>query len=170
MDTFLALIIGLVLGVSLYYLDLKKGVKWFRSWYNLTHKEPSDEPLKKGFIHKQAFSAKFALALIISLIIAVVLYLSGSLNVFIILLSCIIILATTIVGFYAGPLVFTKLVPKIDELKSVLEKIDVLEEKLIKKESEAEEIPKPKKINKNDLDSSSDKKNWRGGVKDFLDK
>lgn len=171
MDSFLSLIIGLILGISLYYLDLKRGIKWFRSWYNLTHEKPSKEPLKKGFIHQQAFSGKFILALIISIIIAVVLYLSGSLNLFVILLSCAIIMAAMIIGFYAGPLVFTKLVPKIEDFKDVLEKIDVLEEKLINKEHKEVSIEPENEKKKTDPDPpKKEDKDWRGGVKDFLDK
>ena len=173
------LILGAVAGILLYYLDLKKGISWYRKWYDISHKEPFKGKLDKGFIHGQAFSQRFITGIVISVLVGAIIYAAGSLNLLVLSLSMAVFFIALVGGFYLGPVVFSKIVPRVEEIKSSLEKIDVIEKKLLKKEESAEEVPEleevpEQKIQKSQVEEEEPKKedqeDWRKGIKKHLDK
>lgn len=169
MDTLLSLIIGLVLGVVFVIWDHKKGQKWYKRWFDLTHKERLPEGTDVTFIRNQPFSKRLVPAVLITGIFMYATWWLGSLNPLVTLLHGVIALAAVLVGFYTGPFIAKKLPKGLAKANETLKKIDALEADLSAKEvptktiePEKKEAP-AKKENKKDDD-------WRKGVQDFLDK
>ena len=80
MDTLLSLIIGLVLGVVFVIWDHKKGQKWYKRWFDLTHKERLPEGTDVTFIRNQPFSKRLVPAVLITGIFMYATWWLGSLN------------------------------------------------------------------------------------------
>lgn len=54
-----------ILGILLYYVDTKQGIKWYRGWYNLTHKDPMPDDIIMGFIVNNDIRSKLTIGLIL---------------------------------------------------------------------------------------------------------
>ena len=170
MDTLLSLIIGLVLGVSFVLWDHKKGLKWHKRLFDLTHKERLPEGIDLTFIRNQPFSKRLVPAVLITGIFMYVAWWLGNLNPLITLLHGVIALVAVLIGFYVGPFIAKKLPQGLAKANETLKKIDELEADLGAKEAPKKVIdpeksakPEPKKEDKKD-------DNWRKGIQDFLDK
>lgn len=54
-----------ILGIVLYYIDTKQGIKWYRGWHNLTHKDPMPDDVIKGFLVNNDIRSKLTIGLIL---------------------------------------------------------------------------------------------------------
>ena len=174
MDTLLALVLGLVGGIAYYFFDQRRMKGWHRKWYALTHKNPLLEGIDIGFVYGQPFSGKLYFAIFLSAVITFIIIITGTANLFIQLLYGIFILLGMMVAFYVTPLVMKHGVPRVKQMKDSIEKIDLMEAEMKGEETTstttAPPAPDPEE-KKTDSEASSDKddKDWRKGIKGFLD-
>ncbi|MFT5723994.1 MAG: hypothetical protein ACI9JN_001111 [Bacteroidia bacterium] len=170
MDTLLALIIGLVLGISFVIWDHKKGQKWYKRWFDLTHKDRLEAGKDVTFIRNQPFSKRLVPAIFITAIFMYVTWWLGNLNPLITMLHGAIALVAVVAGFYIGPYIANKLPKGLAKANETLKKIDELEADLSAKDVPTKTIEpeRAKKVEPKTPDKKDD--DWRSGVKDFLDK
>jgi len=168
MDTFLSLIVGLVLGTLFYFWDNKKGYTWYKRWYDLSHKEPLEVTGVYSFVNNQPFSKRLIPAVIIAVVFSYLTWLLGEVNPLYTMLSGVLALIGILIGFYLGPLIMKKLPKGVKEAKKTLDKIDSLEQDLKEKSSKPVIEPTPEPEKKDPPKKDDD--DWRKGVKDFLDK
>lgn len=174
------LIVGAVIGFLFYLTDRKRGSKWFKSWYDLTHKDPLENLPPYGMVFRRDAKTKITWAIALGVAAFLVLIPIESS-----LLGALLDGIGTVVGialaFFVAPLFF-----KIDQQKveAVLSKLDETQDqpKPVPPKQEAPPAPKaepkPEPQKAEDVtnessakDSEDDKKDddWRGGVKKFLD-
>ncbi|MBR9860206.1 magnesium transporter [bacterium] len=182
MDSLIALIIGFGIGFGFYYFDLKKGFSSYRKWYKLTHKDPLPAESNKGWVFNQPFSARLSMALVLSLVLAVILFFTGNLNLIMILVYAAVVLVGCLVAFYLSPYLFNKVPGHLEKISKAIEKVDEIEERLKKEETASETAIKEEAKAKSEIEEpetkeedqpekkKDDKDDWRSGVKDFLDK
>ena len=191
MDSFILIaLLGFAAGVAIYYFDMKKGSRLYRWWYNLTHQHPLEEDVDKGFVHSRSFRQKLIIALIIAVVELVIAYLVGGFHIIHDFITAASIFSGLLAGFVAGPLALSKLPGGLKTAKQIINKAEELEAKYIDDSGEKTPIPKsskepipakPKKevkpeskekeLPESKLDSdNNDDKDWRSGIKDFLDK
>lgn len=170
MDTLLSLIIGLVLGVAFVIWDHKKGQKWYKRWFDLTHKDRLEEGGDLTFIRNQPFSKRLVPAILITGVFMYVTWWLGNLNPLITMLHGVIALAAVLVGFYVGPLIAHKLPKGLAKANETLKKIDALEADLSAKEVPTKTVEPEKKIAPKGKKEDKKDDDWRKGVQDFLDK
>ena len=171
MDTLLALILGFVGGIIYYFFDHKRMKGWHRKWYALTHKDPLPEGIEIGFVYGQPFSGKLYSAIFLSALVTIIIIVTGTSNLFIQLLYGAFILIGMMLAFYITPLVMKHGVPRVKQMKENIEKIDKMEA-----EMKGEPEPEPKREEKpaeepppGDEKKDGDDKDWRKGIKDYLD-
>lgn len=191
-----SMILGFVLGVLFYITDRKRGPKWYKSWYDLTHKDPLEALPPHGLVFRRHTKAKITWAIVLGIIVFVILLpFDGS--PLTALIDGIGVLAGLVVAFFVTPLFF-----KIDQQKvdAVLSKLDETQDqpKTVVPAKEAPPVPTAVELEKEEMeeqaqdksasDQASDKSNpdetsedkpsstnasedkdWRGGVKKFLD-
>lgn len=184
------LIVGAVIGFLFYLTDRKRGSKWFKSWYDLTHKDPLESLPPYGMVFRRDAKTKITWSIALGAAAFLVLIPIESS-----LLGALLDGIGTVVGialaFFVAPLFF-----KIDQQKveAVLSKLDETKDQpeVAPPRPEAQPAPAPEdekpadsaeekassndddKDNDSDEKSSSakapeDKDDWRGGVKKFLD-
>jgi uncharacterized membrane-anchored protein YhcB (DUF1043 family) len=171
MDSFLSLLVGLALGIVFFLWDHKKGQKWYKRWYDLSHKEALNEDRNDSFVVNQPFSKKLIPAIILTLIFSYVTWVFGDLNPIIAALTGLIMLIGVLIGLYVGPFMVKTVPSKLKQANKALKKIDaieqdILDEHSVVEEAEIEEAPKPEETK----DEPKKDDDWRKGVKDFLDK
>lgn len=170
MDTLLSLIIGLVLGVGFVIWDHRKGQKWYKRWFDLTHKDRLPAGTDVTFIRNQPFSKRLVPAVLITGTFMYVTWWLGSLNPLMTILHGVIALVAVLVGFYTGPFIANKLPKGLAKANETLKKIDELEADLSTKEVPKKTI-EPEKIEKPENEKEDKKEDdWRKGIQDFLDK
>jgi len=166
MDLLSPLLIGFVLGLGFAWFDLKKGNFWYRAWFKLTHKEGLDSESDLTFLKGQPFSARLIPAILISIIVVAVFKVTGNLNFFLNLWYSGLILVGLLAAFYLFPFFMQRIRPQLQNVQKTIKKIDEIE-------ASARKVDKPKaepeKIDPKKPDDDEDK-DWRKGVKDFLDK
>jgi hypothetical protein len=169
MDFISALLIGFAIGLGFAWFDQKKGNTWYRAWYKLTHKEALNEDSDLTFLKGQPFSGRLVPATLLSLMVALIFKLTGDLNLILILLYAGLMMAGILTSFYLFPFFMKRIRPQIKNVQKTIQKIDEIEESMSKVEPPKAEPEKIEKKEEND-DDKKDDKDWRGGVKDFLDK
>jgi hypothetical protein len=183
MDSLLMLIVSFVLGVALYLIDVKRGVKWYHKWYNLTHKEPV-EVNYKGFIHLRGAYQKLTVAIVFSgLFFLIMLFFGG--NPIVHLLTSAVMLVGFMIGFYMATPVLKFLPGGVKELDKILKKADEVERIIhandpnaksepstipVSDEKEKTEEVKPDPQEKAEPKNKDDDKDWRGGIDEYLKK
>ena len=127
-----------ILGAFWYVIDRRRGVKWYRIWYRLTHKDPLPSDITVGFIYNRRSRHKVVMATLLSTVQTFIALLSvESLNLLVELILWIVEIPMMMVGFAIGPLVF-KIWRRKDDM---LDAVDDLEQKYLGSESEAESAP-----------------------------
>lgn len=124
MNILLHILAFFVLGVVVYYIDSRVGLKIHRSWYNLTHKYPLPEHIHKGMIIRQPFFQRLIIA---ALIVGAEVFISGYLGAASVLVDVLLGVAGLvgmILGFYfAGSIL--KIVPgTVGKAVDYLEKVE----------------------------------------------
>ncbi len=122
MDILISLLIGFALGIVFFIWDNKKGKKWHRRWYDLSHKTPLAEDSEDSFIVNQPFSKKLIPAVIITILFSYVTWSFGDINPILAIISSLIMLVAVLIGFYVGPFM-SRTVPKgLNEANKTLKK------------------------------------------------
>ena len=175
MDSLIALLIGFGFGLAFAWFDKKKGNFWYRSWYKLTHKEALEEGSSSTFLQNQPFSSRIVPAIILSAVIGLVFYITGDLNVVMILIYMALIFVGIMASFYTFPFFTKQIQPQLEKVKDTIVKIDEIEASIKDKPNpeKIDDIVKEDPNNKEKeipKDDKKDDKDWRSGVKDFLDK
>ncbi len=90
-------------GATWYNFDRRFGVKRYRSWYNLTHKDKltSDKPI--GFIYNRSTHSKAASAALIATIQSILVVRYMDVNLLASLIMWVIEIPLMMLGFYLGP-------------------------------------------------------------------
>lgn len=117
-------LIFFILGIVVYYLDSKFGVKWYRSWYNLTHKDPMPNDVSVGFVFNRGFQPKVALAIVLVGIELLLSFLYGSAASLNNLLYGIGEFIGIILGFMLAPRMIKGVPGKVKGAMDYMEKVD----------------------------------------------
>lgn len=178
-----SLILGLIFGSVFYFWDRKKGLNAYRSWYNLTHKEPlpdSEKPTK-GFVFRQTLKEKINISILISLVVFLVLQLFTTGPILKDALYLPLILIGALSSFYLMPSLDNNYIKSIGNL---IDKIDKKEQNLMDEVKTEKPIQEQVKENPNSVNSTNKKEqseadepnnedknsDWRKGIDDFLKK
>lgn len=124
--TFLfAFLIALIGGIILFWLDRKIGIKLYRPWYNISHKDPLPSEEIKGFLIRRPFRVRFIHAVVLTAIeVTLSVFFLKATNPLEDLLYGVPVLLGLMVGFYLAPL-FIKIVPKqIENAIDYIEKVE----------------------------------------------
>lgn len=117
-------LIFFILGIVIFYADTKVGIKWYRGWYNLTHKDPMAEDINMGFIYNRSFQNKAILAIVLVGIEVVVSFFLGSASSLNDLLYGIGELLGIILGFMLAPRMIKGGAGKMKGAMDYMEKVD----------------------------------------------
>ena len=171
MDALLTLVIALIAGIIIYYIDLKKGRRWNTGWYNLTHEHRSPTLLDKGMIHLQPFTRKLFFAILLSAIFtAIAVAIGGAHALFDLIMGGVAVIGLMI-GFYAGVLLFKGRHWNMEPVREVLEKVDRMEARAHGRESATPDRVEPPATSSPPAESREEQKpDWRAGIKKFTDK
>lgn len=138
------IILFILLGAFWYVMDRRFGVKWYRRWFNLTHRDPLPAGVEAGFIYNRKSRHKAVMATLLSTVQTVAaLFTLESINLLVELILWIVEVPMTMLGFMIGPWAY-RLWKGRDEVFDKLDEFHVktrLEEKDEKSEAKAE---KPK--------------------------
>lgn len=130
MDSLLVLVIGLLAGIVLYYLDLGRGRRWNTRWYDLTHKEKSPIILEQGLIHNQPFQQKLLMAIVIAGLFTAVAIALGGAHALMDLVSGATAVVGLMLGFYAAVFLFKGRRWNMDPVRKAMDKVDAMENSL----------------------------------------
>lgn len=176
MDTLLTLVIGLIAGIIIYYIDLKAGRRWNTGWYNLTHQHPSPVLLEKGLIHLQPFTRKLFMAILISAIYVAIAILAGGEHALFDLYYGGIAVIGLMLGFYAAVLIFRSRF-NMAPVRDVLSKMDSMEARAHGRDEpatrSADPVQRPGRMDaaggqpKEAPAPDDEKPDWREGIKKF---
>jgi hypothetical protein len=98
-------IIYVAFGFAFYILDRTKGVKWYRKWYNWTHKESMPDDVVRGFIFNREFKWKAVVAFVISTIQSI-LAISTEVDPLVELFMWFFEMPLLLFGFLLGPFIY----------------------------------------------------------------
>lgn len=125
-----------VLGMVWYNFDRRWGVKVYRRWYGLTHKDPLPAGEERGFIYKRSTSAKVTAATVVSTIQSILAVWNSEVNPLVELIMWVAEVPVTLLGFYAGPFAYALWQKK----EAVFETIDKVESGEVSIAAEAGEL------------------------------
>lgn len=91
-----------VIGVVLHVVDIVVGKDWYRSLWNSSHKNPLPNNVTRGFITGRSTKERLLTALVITAIIAVLMYKMGDQKFLVLLGDCAGIFAGLLIGFAFG--------------------------------------------------------------------
>lgn len=97
------LLVLLFAGAVIYSVDRRVGVKLFRVWYRLTHRDPLPDGVETGFVYGQKAQARFTVAFAMACVQTGVLLTTRDLNPFIELVTFFAEIPVVMAGFYLGP-------------------------------------------------------------------
>lgn len=123
-------------GAGLYVFDRYRGVKVYRWFYDMTHKNPLDAKIDRGFIYNQKNHTRFLFAIAFSVMqssSALIYEASTFAQEF---LSVILEVPCLMLGFYIGPTFFKLWASK----EKVFDKVDMIERGHISIQKEVKEF------------------------------
>ena len=98
------LILFLFVGAIWYVLDRRLGQGIYRWWYGMTHAEPLDAEIERGFIFGQPAKVRFSVAISLSLIQSVIVLLTTEDAKWLVeLFTFVFEVPVMMFGFYLGP-------------------------------------------------------------------
>ena len=101
------MVVFVMLGAFWYIVDRLHGVRWYRRWYKLTHRDPLPQNVVVGFVYNRRSRHKVVMAAVVSTVQTFVALTSlESLNLLVELILWIVEIPMVMVGFAIGPLVF----------------------------------------------------------------
>ena len=117
MEAYVALIIGYGIGLLFAFFDRKRGKFWYRAWYKLTNKDPLAEDSELTFLINQPFSARLVPAVLISLVAGFLFWVTGDLNILLILLYVALMFIGMMLSFYTFPFFVKRVQPQLGKIK-----------------------------------------------------
>jgi hypothetical protein len=117
------LVVGVLEGAVLYILDSRVGVRAYRWWYGLTHRDPLPPGVRRGFVYDRKANARFTAATIVSLLQNGLAYELGFVDPLKAMLAVLVEVPVIMGGFYLGPFV-ERLWRKKDPLLAVVDKLE----------------------------------------------
>jgi len=195
METTFAAIIGLVIGIFFTIYDKKSGKKLYHKWYNISNKNNLDPDMEIGFVTNQLFGQKLTVSLIITGLTYVIGFMLFGMNPISGIFYMIAFFLGLMVSFYTASLLLSLFSKKISKTINYIEKVEKgsidlkaeakkgfekakdkvsevaedIKESVTGKE-ETKEIIEEKTEPTPEKETPKDDKDWRKGVKDFLDK
>ena len=97
------LAVGVIEGALLYVIDARVGVRAYRWWYDLTHRDPLAPDVERGFILNRKANARFSIATVVALVQNWIALEMGWLDPFLAMLTVAIEVPVLMGGFYLGP-------------------------------------------------------------------
>jgi hypothetical protein len=97
------LAVGVIEGALLYVIDARVGVRVYRWWYDLTHRDPMAPDVERGFILNRKANARFSVATVVALVQNWIALEMGWLDPFLAMLTVAIEVPVLMGGFYLGP-------------------------------------------------------------------
>jgi len=97
------LAVGVIEGALLYVIDARVGVRAYRWWYDLTHRDPLPPDVERGFILNRKANARFSVATVVALVQNWIALEMGWLDPFLAMLTVAIEVPVLMGGFYLGP-------------------------------------------------------------------
>ncbi|MDO8669259.1 MAG: hypothetical protein Q7K65_03115 [Candidatus Buchananbacteria bacterium] len=91
-------------GAIWYNLDRRFGVRWYRSWYNMTHKNKLTEDKAIGFIYNRSTHSKAASAAFIATLQSILVAWYMEVNLLVALIMWLAETPLMMLGFYLAPL------------------------------------------------------------------
>jgi hypothetical protein len=116
------LVLGVIEGAVLYVIDCKVGVRAYRWWYDLTHREPMPADVEQGFILNRKANARFTAATLVALAQNGA-ALGFGVDPFLAMLTIALEVPVLMAGFYLGP-ALRRLWQRKDPLLAVVDKIE----------------------------------------------
>ena len=120
---FSGLLAGILEGAVLYVVDSRVGVRAYRWWYGLTHRDPLPPDVHRGFVYNRQANARFTAATVVSLVQNGIAFELGFMNPFTAMLTILLEVPVLMGGFYLGPFV-QRLWQKKDPLLAVVDKLE----------------------------------------------
>jgi hypothetical protein len=97
------LAVGVIEGALLYVIDARVGMRAYRWWYDLTHRDPLPPDVERGFILNRKANARFSVATVVALVQNWIALEMGWLDPFLAMLTVAIEVPVLMGGFYLGP-------------------------------------------------------------------
>jgi hypothetical protein len=116
------LVLAAIEGAVLFIVDCKVGVRAYRWWYDLTHREPMPPDVEQGFIVNRKANARFTAATLVALAQSGIGVAFGA-NPFTAMLLIALQVPVLMAGFYLGP-ALRRLWQRKDPLLAVVDKIE----------------------------------------------
>ncbi|NNC94438.1 MAG: hypothetical protein HKN92_02680 [Chitinophagales bacterium] len=181
MNIALPVILFFLLGILLYYIDLKVGVQLYRKWYKLTHKDPLPVGIQRGFIVNSSLESLFGIALILIVAEVLLSFQIGNSPPLLDILLGVLGFIGLMLGFYLGGILMKGMGKTIGYLEHIEKGELDLGKELVKGVKKAREAIKEEKTNSTDdsevqeehsetKEDDKPEKDWRDGVDDFLKK
>ena len=98
-----SLAVGVIGGALLYVIDARMGVRAYRWWYDLTHRDPLPADVERGFILNRKANARFSVAIVVALVQTWIALEMGWLDPFLAMLTVLLEVPVLMGGFYLGP-------------------------------------------------------------------
>jgi len=117
------LALGVVEGAVLYVVDCRVGVRAYRWWYDLTHREPMPDGIEQGFILNRQANARFTVATVVALAQNGTALGLGMADPFLAMLTIAVEVPVLMGGFYLGPFL-RRLWRRKDPLLAVVDQIE----------------------------------------------
>jgi len=97
------LAVGVIEGALLYVIDARVGVRAYRWWYDLTHRDPLPSDVERGFLLNRKANARFTVATVVALVQNWIALEAGWLDPFTAMLTLALEVPVLMGGFYLGP-------------------------------------------------------------------
>lgn len=93
-------------GATWYNFDRRFGVKWYRSWYNMTHKDKLTTEKAIGFIYNRSTHSKAASAALVATLQSILVVMYMNVNLLASLIMWVVEIPLLMLGFYLGPFAY----------------------------------------------------------------
>ena len=110
-------------GAVWYNFDRRFGVRWYRSWYNMTRKDKLSGEKTIGFIYNRSTHSKAAAAALVATIQSILVVRYMEVNLLASLVMWVVEIPLMMVGFYLGPLAYL-LWQKKEKLFATVDKVE----------------------------------------------
>ncbi len=97
------LAVGVIEGALLYVIDARVGVRAYRWWYDLTHRDPLPSDVERGFLLNRKANARFTVATVVALVQNWIALEAGWIDPFTAMLTLALEVPVLMGGFYLGP-------------------------------------------------------------------
>jgi hypothetical protein len=117
------LVLGVIEGAVLYVVDCRVGVRAYRWWFDLTHREPMADGIERGFILNRTANARFTMATVVALVQNGMALMVGMVDAFPAMLTIAVEVPVLMGGFYLGPFL-RRLWHRKDPLLDVVDQLE----------------------------------------------